>query len=155
MRYANRLLDHLAALLFAGTLLLVAVQIVCRFVLSLSVPWTEEVSRLVFVWLAFIGASLGVREGSMIVIDTLPLAIGPPWQRVMGPLVHLVSIAIIAFLFHGSLILVESVWPTTLSTVDWISNGWIYLAFTTSFGLMLLYSVRPLLQSIGLLGARR
>jgi TRAP-type transport system small permease protein len=155
MRHFNRLLDHLAALLFAATLLLVTVQIICRFVLSLSVPWTEEVSRLVFVWLAFIGASLGVREGTMIVIDTLPLAIGPVWDRVMGPLVHLVSIAIIAFLLHGSLTLVDSVWPTTLSTVDWISNGWIYLAFTVSFGLMFLYSVRPLLQSVGLLGPRR
>jgi TRAP-type transport system small permease protein len=155
MRHANRLLDHLAALLFAATLVLVLVQIVCRFVLSLSVPWTEEVSRLVFVWLAFIGASLGVREGSMIVIDTLPEMIGPRWHKVMGPLVHLVSITVIAILFHGSLTLVDSVWPTTLSTVDYISNGWIYLAFTTSFGLMLLYSVKPLLRSIGLLQARR
>jgi TRAP-type C4-dicarboxylate transport system permease small subunit len=39
---------------------------------------------------------------------------------------------------------VRSVWPTTLSTVDWISNGWAYLAFTASFGLMALYALAPL-----------
>jgi TRAP-type C4-dicarboxylate transport system permease small subunit len=40
---------------------------------------------------------------------------------------------------------VRSVWPTTLATVDWISNGWAYLAFTASFGLMILYSLAPLI----------
>ena len=32
-----------------------------------------------------------------------------------------------------------------VATVDWISNGWAYLAFTASFGLMILYSLAPLI----------
>jgi TRAP-type C4-dicarboxylate transport system permease small subunit len=156
MARLNRILDISAALLFAAALVLVNLQIVCRFVLSVSAPWTEEVSRLVFIWLAFVGASIGAREGSLIVIDTLPELIGPPWNAVMGPLVRIVSLAIILFLFAASLPLVQSVWPTTLSTVDWISNGWAYLAFTFSFGLMTLYSIAPLLlDARRLLGGAR
>jgi len=151
----NRALDLVAVLLFAAALILVNAQIVCRFVLSLSVPWTEEVSRLVFIWLAFLGAALGLREGSLIVIDTLPELIGTAWQKVMAPLVRLVSLAVILFLFAGSIPLVQSVWPTTLATIDWISNGWAYLAFTTSFGLMALYSVMPLLRDLSRLFGRR
>jgi TRAP-type transport system small permease protein len=144
MALLNRWLDGLAALLFAAALALVNLQILCRFVLSVSVPWTEEVSRLVFVWLAFMGAAIGTREASLIVIDTLPEIIGPRWNAIMGPLVRIVSLAIILFMFLASLPLVQSVWPTTLATVDWISNGWAYLAFTASFGLMTLYSIAPL-----------
>jgi TRAP-type transport system small permease protein len=148
MQAFNRCLDGVAAILFAAALTLVTVQIICRFVLSISVPWTEEVSRLVFIWLAFLGAALGAREGSLIVIDTLPQTIGPRWDAIMGPIIRIVSLAVIVVLFVGSIPLVNSVWSTTLATVDWISNGWAYLAFTASFGLMALYAAAPLLRDL-------
>ena len=151
----NRAIDLVVVLLFAAALILVNAQIVFRFVLSLSVPWTEEVSRLVFVWLAFLGAAIGLREGTLIVIDTLPELIGSAWEKVMGPIVRLVSLAVILLLFTGSIPLVRSVWPTTLSTVDWISNGWAYLAFTVSFGLMALYSAMPLVRDVSRLFGKR
>jgi TRAP-type C4-dicarboxylate transport system permease small subunit len=106
------------------------------------------VSRLLFIWLAYMGAAIGLREGTLIVIDTIPELVGPPARRVLDPFVRIVSFAIILFLFAASLPLVQSVWPTTLATVDWISNAWTYLAFTASFGLMILYSVAPLVPGL-------
>jgi len=79
------------------------------------------------------------------VIDTLPMLLGPRVRRVLDPFVRVLSFAVVAFLFAASIPLVRSVWPTTLATVDWISNGWAYLAFTASFGLMILYSLAPLI----------
>jgi TRAP-type transport system small permease protein len=146
MRLLSRLTDGSAVALFAATLVLVNVQIVCRFVLSISVPWTEEISRLLFIWLAYLGAAIGLREGTLIVIDTLPLMMGPRGRAVLDPIVRIVSLAVIVFLFGASIPLVRSVWSTTLPTVDWISNGWAYLAFTVSFALMILHSVVPLLR---------
>ncbi|HSV16794.1 MAG TPA: TRAP transporter small permease [Casimicrobiaceae bacterium] len=144
MKALNRVVDGMAIALFAAILVLVNLQIVCRFVLSLSVPWTEEVSRLLFIWLAYTGAAIGVREGSLIVIDTVPEMLGPRSRAIFAPFVRVCSIAVILFLLAGSVPLVRSVWSTTLATVDWISNGWAYLAFTASFGLMTIYSVAPL-----------
>ncbi len=155
MQALTRSLNIVAALLFAAALVLVNAQIVCRFILSISVPWTEEVSRLVFVWLAFLGAALGAREGSLIVIDTLPEVVGPRWDAWIGPIVRLFSLAVILFLVLGSIPLIRSVWPTTLATVDWISNGWAYLAFTTSFGLMALFAAYPILRDLMRIGGRR
>ena len=144
MRRLNRWVDGIVVGLFAATLVLVNVQIVCRFVLSISVPWTEEVSRLLFIWLAYLGAAVGYREGTLIVIDTVRELLGPSASRLLDPFVRIVSFAVVILLFAASIPLVRSVWPTTLATVDWISNGWTYLAFTASFGLMILYSVAPL-----------
>jgi len=148
MRHLNRWVDGLVVGLFAAMLVLVNVQIVCRFVLSISVPWTEEVSRLLFIWLAYLGAAVGFREGTLIVIDTVPELLGPRASRVLDPFVRVVSFAVVIFLFAASIPLVRSVWPTTLATVDWVSNGWTYLAFTASFGLMILYSVAPLVPGL-------
>ena len=152
MRQLNRWVDGAVISLFAATLVLVNVQIVCRFVLSLSVPWTEEVSRLLFIWLAYLGAAIGLREGTLIVIDTVPELLGPPARRLLDPVVRVISLAVVLFLFAASIPLVRSVWPTSLATVNWISNGWAYLALTASFGLMILYSVAPLVP--GLVPAR-
>lgn len=153
MRLLNRLTDGSAVALFVAALLLVNVQIVCRFVLSVGVPWTEEISRLLFIWLAYVGAAIGLREGTLIVIDTLPQALGPRAKAWLEAPVRILSVAVILFLFAASIPLVRSVWSTTLATVDWISNGWAYLAFTVSFGLMLIHSIVPLLR--GLAPARR
>ena len=89
--------------------------------------------------------SAKAKSDTLIVIDTLPMLLGPRVQRVLDPFVRVLSFAIVAFLFAASIPLVRSVWPTTLATVDWISNGWAYLAFTASFGLMILYSLAPLI----------
>src|SRR5215218_9374877 len=148
MRHLNRWVDGIVVGLFAAALLLVNVQIVCRFVLSISVPWTEEVSRLLFIWLAYLGAAIGLREGTMIVIDTVPELLGRRGRRVLDPPVRLLSFAVVAFLFAASIPLVRSVSPTTLATVDWISNGWAYLAFTVSFALMLLYNIAPMFRPV-------
>ena len=148
MRRLNQWVDGTVVGLFAATLVLVNVQIVCRFVLSMSVPWTEEVSRLLFIWLAYLGAAIGMREGTLIVIDTVPELVGAPARRVLDPIVRVVSFAVVIFLFGASIPLVRSVWPTTLATVDWISNGWTYLALTVSFGLMILYTVAPLVPGL-------
>jgi TRAP-type transport system small permease protein len=146
MRWLKRGSDGLAIALFVAILVLVNFQILCRFVLSISVPWTEEVSRLIFIWLAYLGAAIGLREGTLIVIDTLPLVLGPRAWRWLSIAVRAVSLAVIVFLFAASIPLVRSVWPTTLATVDWISNGWAYLAFTVSFALMAIYAVAPMFR---------
>ena len=148
MRWLKRGSDGLAIALFVAILVLVNFQILCRFVLSISVPWTEEVSRLVFIWLAYLGAAIGMREGTLIVIDTLPQVLGPRARRWLSIAVRAVSLVVIVFLFAASIPLVRSVWPTTLSTVDWISNGWAYLAFTASFALMAIYAVAPMLRPL-------
>lgn len=36
---------------------LVVTQIFCRFVINVSVPWTEEMARLCFVWIIFLGSA--------------------------------------------------------------------------------------------------
>jgi TRAP-type C4-dicarboxylate transport system permease small subunit len=148
MRWLKRGSDGLAIALFVAILVLVNFQILCRFVLSISVPWTEEVSRLIFLWLAYLGAAIGVREGTLIVIDTLPLVLGPRARRWLSIAVRAVSLVVIVFLFAASIPLVRSVWPTTLATVDWISNGWAYLAFTVSFALMAIYAVAPMFRPL-------
>lgn len=138
----NRALGALTGLLFLVILGLVGAQIVCR-VIGLSVPWTEEVSRLLFVWLIYLGASVAFHDRAMIVIDTVPL-MAPRTFWWLLPLAEVAVFCIVVFLFMASLPMVGSAWNTSLSTVSWISNGWAYVAFSVAFALMFVHALAHL-----------
>ena len=44
--------------LLAAMVLIMIVQIFCRYVLSMSLSWSEEITRYMFIWSAFISISL-------------------------------------------------------------------------------------------------
>jgi TRAP-type transport system small permease protein len=132
-------LSKFIGFLFLAMLLLVTAQIIFRFVLEISVPWTEDVSRLMFVYVVYLGASVAFHERAMIVIDTIP-SIWPGTNAALAFAASLLTFLITAFMFYASIPMVASSWNTSLPTVSWISNGWAYLAFTFSFGLMLVHS---------------
>ncbi len=67
----DALLDGLAAFLLAVTVVLSFVQVVARYVLHVSTPWTEEVARLVFVWAVFLGAAAGVKRNIHTRVDLI------------------------------------------------------------------------------------
>ena len=132
-------LSKFTGLLFLAMLLLVTAQIIFRFVLEISVSWTEDVSRLMFVYVVYLGASVAFHERAMIVIDTVP-SVWPSTNAALTLVASALTFLITAFLFYASIPMVASSWNTSLPTVAWISNGWAYLAFTISFGLMLVHS---------------
>ncbi len=66
------LLDAVAALLLAAVLLITGARVVARYLLGQSMPWSEELTRLLFIWLVLIGAA-GARH---LRIDVVPVRLG-------------------------------------------------------------------------------
>ena len=54
---------------FAAMILCMIWQVVSRFVLNLSVPWTDEASRYLWITLCFIGAGAALSEGAHVEIN--------------------------------------------------------------------------------------
>lgn len=46
-------------------------QVVWRYVLEKSLPWSEELLRYMFIWLVLIGISIGIRYKKHVAIDVL------------------------------------------------------------------------------------
>lgn len=71
------LLDWLLGLSVAILVMPVALQIFARFTdLLPHYIWTEEMARLLFVWMIMIGSMLGVRESTHFIVDVFPGATG-------------------------------------------------------------------------------
>ena len=66
---------YLGGALLGITTIIVIVQIICRYVLFYSLPWSEELCKYMFVWLVFLSFSLCVRNHMQIKIDILETSI--------------------------------------------------------------------------------
>ncbi|MBH0238939.1 TRAP transporter small permease [Methylobrevis albus] len=82
-RLADRLqrwTEYLMALLLGLIMVLLFANVVGRYVFHSGIAVADEVSRLAFVWLIFLGAIIAVRERSHIGIDMVVRAM-PVWGR--------------------------------------------------------------------------
>ena len=97
---------------FEETCMMVALALICsvmgvsvvmRYLFNDSLSWAEEVSRYLFVWSAFLSASLCIRRRSSIKIDMLLTALPRYVQWVNIVFVDLLMFLFFAYMFKGAI----------------------------------------------------
>jgi TRAP-type C4-dicarboxylate transport system permease small subunit len=100
-RVNDALAAILRALIVVGVAVLVipvSLQIFSRYTALIpAYIWTEEMARFLFVWTVMLGAMLGVREGTHLLVDLWPK--GGPRRQALLDLSADLAIAVLAFVF--------------------------------------------------------
>lgn len=121
------IISILCALCLSALTALVLYNITLRFLFSQSPLWGEDVPKLLFVWVSFIGAGLahlaGMNMRMMLLIDKFPRNLRLPVEFVMHSLV-IVMLGVI--LYYSYFIIALSSRRTVLSTG--FSDAWTYVA---------------------------
>ena len=91
-RWLARLEDAAIAALVAGLVLVLALQVASRFLLAQPLHMTEELSRVCFVWLTFLGAARATPLAQHFVMDVVVNSLPPAAWRAAARLVDAVSI---------------------------------------------------------------
>lgn len=145
MERSFRILDSVLhwslAGLMAGMLVIIAAQVFYRFVLNDPLSWSEEAGRYLFVWLSFLGAAVGLREGMHLGVDLLEKALPfrvYKWVALLGQL--LIQVFLCYVILYG--LRVISVVRFQTSPSMGISMLYPYLAVPVGAALMLIYSLR-------------
>ncbi len=60
----------------------IGLQVFFRYALNDSLFWSEELGRLILVWLTFLGASVAYKRGAHIGVDALVNALPPAGKRI-------------------------------------------------------------------------
>ena len=79
----------------AVMVVLVFLNVVCRYIFNFSIIWAEEVSQYLMVWVAFLGAGLALREGRHVAIEILQDHLSSNARRVIR---HCVASLLILFM---------------------------------------------------------
>lgn len=106
VRRADAVLGWLEAafigLALAFTSGLLFVNVVLRYVFLRPLPWAEEVTLYLMVWIVFVGGSVVMRTRGHIAVDVLPLLLSPRANRRLALAVTGAGILFLAALFYYS-----------------------------------------------------
>jgi TRAP-type C4-dicarboxylate transport system permease small subunit len=98
----NALCEVVLVLCGGGMALVIGVQVFFRYALNDSLFWSEELGRVLLVWLTFCGASVAYRRGAHIGVDTLVERLGARGRRVAGIAAQAVALVFFLGMVHGS-----------------------------------------------------
>ena len=123
--------------------ILVFGNVVLRYAFNSGIAISEELSRLLFVWLIFLGAVLASAQRIHIGFDTLLHAVGPRTRRVLVLLTGLLLLA-------GCVIFIVGGWRQTQINLDnsypvlGISYAWLYgssIVFGMGMAISILFNI--------------
>jgi len=144
------------AVLLAGMSICAMIQVIVRLVLdtmgaNFSVPWTEELSRYMMVWLIFLGAAYACRRAQLIsltiVVDRLPAQA----QAAATTICALLCVAFYALLIQVGI----SAFRTgfiEMSPVLQFPKAYVYAAMPVGAAAMILNTLAFLAESRGWIG---
>ena len=107
-RTVDRAEDICLVVMFAIMVAAIFLQVIMRFVFNNSLSWSEELGKFMFVWISWLGISIGERRNEHIkitlVTDRLPFKA----QKVVLIIANVVLFAILAVTIYYSVELVLS-----------------------------------------------
>ncbi len=103
---------------FATIVALTIAQVFFRVALDSPLVWSEELSRLLLVWVTFIGAAVICWDGTHLNVDVVFVHLGPRIRRLVRAFNSVVALVFLAVLAWYSIKMVEIEHITTLGSMD-------------------------------------
>ena len=129
--------------------LTMAIEVLRREVFSYSSIWGEEVVRYSFIYLAWVGAAVAVKERVHIRIDVIMHYLGPRPKALLyifGDLVMFV-VAIIAFYWSFEAVHVSAKFGSVTDGLR-VSRVWALMAVPLGFSLLMLRLVQSFIRDV-------
>lgn len=125
--------------------ILLILQVLFRYVLKISVPWTEELARYLTIWMVYLGVALAFNDDDHVKIDFFIKKIKN--KKLINIFEYLKITIIFIFvisLWLGASLLVEVGMRDWASTFD-MRMSWVYLALPVSIIIVIILIVLKIL----------
>jgi TRAP-type C4-dicarboxylate transport system permease small subunit len=137
--------EYVLFLLVAGMVVIVFAQVIFRFVLRASLPWSEEAARYIMVWISMLGASIGIRRKGHIGVEAVVMLLPADAKKAIVTL----AASIASGFFLGVVVYGVKICGVVVaqeSPAMEISMAVPYASLVVGGLLMLLYSLEELLK---------
>lgn len=141
MKIFNKLEEWLGATLFIVLFIVMLLQIFTRQVLNSPLIWSEELSRLIFVYVGILGVSIGVRANSHIFIDFIFTKFPKKMRQHLTTAISILILGCILFFFHFGIKVFLKKEELDIVSLG-ISQKWMYLPLPLISSLMLVRFVQ-------------
>lgn len=127
--------------------LIILAQVFARYVLNDALPWSEELARVLMLWLTGLMAPSAYRWGSFVAIDMIRDLL-PKWPRAILTLCLFgISLLVLIVMVQFGLKHINSGWLFGSATLK-IKLAWVYMALPIGFMMMISACVELILKEI-------
>lgn len=143
LQWLFRLFDHLVVIGMSAMGLMVFWNVVLRYGFNSGIPFSVEVSRLIFVWIIFLGAVVALAQGMHMSVDTLVARLPRPMRVACFLISHGLMLWCCWLIWQGSWIQTIHNWSNK-APISGISVGIMYaagLVASASMALVLLVNL--------------
>jgi TRAP-type C4-dicarboxylate transport system permease small subunit len=120
--------------------LVVFLQVFNRFVLKAPLAWSEDLAMLLFQWVVFLGAAIGVRRLRHFGIDLVVKKMPPGWHHTIDLIIPFIMGIVALTMITEGIQLLSYNQSRIYATMN-LSYLWAYLPIPVSGCLMILYLV--------------
>ena len=135
----------LLGVLTAAIVVIALMAVWWRYAANDPIGWTEQVSRILFVWMTFLGAAVLYRQRMHIAIDMFVNLLPGPSQKFLYWAVEFAVLVFVLVFFTFGLKLSLDTWDNTYGALD-ITPATFYLAAPVSSALIIIYFLERLID---------
>ena len=150
LRTLDRNAERWALLIFYVMLVItMAIEVLRREIFAYSSIWGEEIVRYSFIYLAWVGASVAVKERAHIRIDVIMHYLGRRAKAlvyIFGDLV-MFAVALVALVYSFETVMVSAKFGSVSHGLR-VSMVWFLMAVPLGFGLMTLRLIQSFLRDL-------
>jgi TRAP-type C4-dicarboxylate transport system permease small subunit len=122
---------------------IVAAQVALRYGFNSSIDWSEEISRLLFVWTMFLAIPLGIREGAHVGIELLLAHIPSAARAVLAKACAVAGAVVMAVVLWQAISVAALTWDEMMQSVN-VSTNWFMVPVAIAAGHSLLHFIQLL-----------
>jgi len=145
----NHLEEIFMVFLLSLMSILIGAQVFMRYVMNDSLTWTEELARYAFIWATYIGVACGVKRNAHICVEAVVIKLPALYRH------YATIVAQLLFIVFALMVMKEG-YALTLKILSFgqkssalgIPMGWVYLAPTVGFGLVLIRLAQHIITEI-------
>jgi TRAP-type C4-dicarboxylate transport system permease small subunit len=150
VKWLDEHFEELFLCLFSSIMVIViGLQVFMRYVLQDSLSWSEELARYCFIWLVYMGISLGAKKKRHMSVDVVSLAFKDKGKIILSMIGNLLFLAFALFVSING-------YQVTMKLLTWgqsspalnIPVGLVYLAGPIGMGLTAIRLLQQLFHQI-------
>lgn len=147
LKTLDKIEDTALIAMFVAMVGIIFFQVVMRYVFNNSSAWSEELGKFLFVWLSWLGISIGHRRKEHIKITILVDKIPYKLQKVFEAITELILIVICGITLYYGIIMIGIQINVPYAGIK-ISTAWGYLSLVLGCGIFILRAVVFFIQAI-------
>lgn len=145
--------DHFEEIFLVVCIIIMVViiflQVVMRYAFNYSLSWTEELARILFIWISWIGISLGEKRGEHITITLVKDRLKGNARTIFLVIGNILTLAILMVLIVKGIAITGQIYGMTSTTAALHIPKWImFVVIPISCSLMTVRILKRILTNL-------